>query len=235
MSNSPSDRTLQVYARLAGFLYLFVMAAFVIPFVIVGSIGVPGDFMQTARNVVGSEDLYRVAIAITLVGCIAILALSGFFYAMLRTVDPGLAAIAFGLRVAEAVFMAFSAMLRLPALVNYAAAADGDGNREVLHRFIFDSVGAATNVAFAFVSIGSTIFFYLFFKSRFIPCWLAGFGVLASLALGALAFALVLAPDQLVGLEMAAMLPLGIAEVTTGLWLLIAGANLSAHRQETGG
>lgn len=228
MPDATSAKALQMWARTAGLLYLLVMAAFVIPFVITGSLAAPGDFAQTARNVAGSEFLYRSAMAITLLGCIAIILLSGAFYALLRTVDSNLAAIAFALRATEAVFMAVAVMLRIPALANYAAAADGAAGREALHDLIFDTVGAAMNIGFASLSIGSALFFYLFFKARYIPRLLAGFGVLASLALGVLAFALVLIPEQLAGLEMAAMAPLGIAEVTTGLWLLIAGVKLSA-------
>ena len=226
MSNVPTDKALQTYARLAGLLYLFVMAAFVIPFVITGSLAAPDNFAQTARNVVGSEFLYRCALAINLMGVIAVVLLSGAFYALLRGVSPGLAATALALRVVEAAFMGFAVLVRFPALDNYAAASEGAGSREALHQLMFSAVNAATIIGFACVSVGSALFFYLFFKARYIPRALAGFGVFASLSLGVLAFALILIPDQLAGLEMAAMLPLGVAEVTTGLWLLIAGVNL---------
>lgn len=232
MANSPSERSLQAYARLAGFLYLFVMAAFVAPFVITNSLGADGDFAQTASNIMASEFLYRLAIAITLLGVIGIVLLSGAFYALFQHIDPRLAAIALSLRVVEAVFMGLSAMLRLPALDNYSATVAGAQDREAFHQLLFSAVNAGSIIAFASLSVGSAIFFYLFFKSRFIPRPLAGFGVLASLLLGALAFALILIPSRLGGMEMLGMLPLGVAEVATGLWLLVAGANLNAHRKE---
>jgi hypothetical protein len=233
MASPPSERALQAYARLAGFLYLFVMAAFVVPFVITNSLDAEGDFIRTAQNVVQSEFLYRIAIAINLAGVLAILFLSGAFYALLRTVDPNLAAIALSLRVVEAAFMGLTAMIRIPAMDNYAAAAAGAEGREALHLLLFSAVNAAHLFAFASVSLGSTIFFCLFFKARYIPRLLAGFGVLASLLLGVLAFALILVPDRLSGFEMMAMAPLGIAEVTTGIWLLFAGASFK-HARRTG-
>lgn len=226
MTSAPTEKALQLYARLGGFLYLFVMAAFVIPFVITGSLAAPGDFAQTARNVVEAESLYRISLGISLAGVVAIILLSGAFYALLRTVDPSLAAVALALRAAEAVFMGVTVMVRVPALTNYVAAGDDPAGREALHRLMFSAVDAATNIAFAFLALGSTIFFYLFFKSRYIPRLLSGFGMLASVLLGGLAFALVIVPDRLSGFEMAAMLPLGIAEVTTGLWLLLAGVSV---------
>lgn len=226
MTNTPTEKALQAYARLAGFLYLFVMAAFVIPFVITGSLSAPGDFAQTAHNVMASEFLYRSALAIFMLGVVGIILLSGAFYALFRAIDPSLAVIALALRIVEAVFMGVGVVLRFSALDNYAGAADALGNREALHQLIFSAVGATYNVGFACLSLGSTLFFYLFFRSRYIPRALAGFGVLASLLLGVSTFAVVLIPARMAGLEMIAMAPLGIAEVTTGLWLLIAGVNL---------
>lgn len=217
MANAPTEKTLQTYARLA---------AFVIPFVITRSLAVPGDFAQTARNVLASEFLYRGALAILMLGVVAIILLSGAFYALFRVVDPNLAAIALALRTVEAVFMGVGLVLRFAALDNYAGAADALGNREVLHQLIFSAVGATYDIGFASVSLGSALFFYLFFKARYIPRWLSGFGVFASLLLGVSTFAGVLIPEQMAGLAMPAMAPLGIAEITTGLWLLIAGVNL---------
>lgn len=195
MTSAPAEKALHFYARLGGFLYLFVMAAFVIPFVITGSLAAPGDFAQTARNVVEAESLYRISLGISLAGVVAIILLSGAFYALLRTVDPGLAATALALRAAEAVFMGVTVMVRFPALTNYIAAGDDPAGREALHRLMFSAVDAATNIAFAFLALGSTLFFYLFFKSRYIPRLLSGFGMLASVLLGGLAFALVIVPS----------------------------------------
>ena len=119
-------------------------------------------------------------------------------------------------------------------MTNYAAASESPAGSEALHRLIFSTIDAATNIAFAFLAIGSFLFFYLFFKGRYLPRLLSGFGMLASVLLGALAFALVLVPDRLAGLEMMAMLPLGVAEVTTGLWLLLAGVSLKHARAQKG-
>jgi hypothetical protein len=208
------------------------MAAFVAPFVIADALSADGDFARTARSIMASEFLYRLAIAMTLLGVIGIVLLSGALYALLRHVDPNLAAIALSLRVVEAVFMGLGAMLRFPALDNYAAAVRGETGRAALHQLVFSAVNAGSVIAFACLSVGSALYFFLLFRARFIPRLLAGFGMLASMLLGALAFALILIPKQLEGLEMIGMLPLGIVEVTTGFWLLIAGANLNAHRTE---
>lgn len=234
MTNTPTEKALQSYARLAGFLYLFVMAAFVIPFVITGSLSAPGDFAQTAHNVMASEFLYRSALAILMFGVVAIMLLSGAFYALLRVMDPSLAAIALVLRTAEAIFMGVGLVLRFSALDNYTSAAHALDTREALHQLIFSAVGGTINMGFACLSLGSSLFFYLFFKSRYIPRALAGFGVLASLLLGVSTFAVVLIPERMAGLEMMAMAPLGIAEVTTGFWLLIAGVNLKHAASRAG-
>ena len=86
-----SDSPLQGHARLAGLMYLVVMASFIAPYAMVSAIVVPGDFAQTARNVAASETLYRAALVIQALGCAAIIVLSGALYALLRHLNAPLA------------------------------------------------------------------------------------------------------------------------------------------------
>ena len=66
-------------------------------------------------------------------------------------------------------------------------------NLDANHSFAFDpnqlsaladlvarTSAAGTNVSVVFFSVGSTIFFYLFLRSGYIPRWLARWGVVAS-------------------------------------------------------
>jgi hypothetical protein len=83
--------------------------------------------------------------------------------------------------------------------------------------------GIATVVSVIFFSVGSAIFFYLFLRSAYIPRILAAGGIFASLfCLVMFVASLVVAQysGQLLGIG---GLPIGIAEIVTGLWLLIRG------------
>ena len=85
---------------------------------------------------------------------------------------------------------------------------------------------AAALSAFVF-TIGSTIFFYLFVRSGYIPRVLAGWGLIASvLTFGACGMHLV--RPAIAAMTMAAWGPMLIAEVSTGLWLLIKAVRVEA-------
>jgi Domain of unknown function (DUF4386) len=218
-------KSLRGYARLAGFMYLFVMAAFIAPFVVLSSFTAPGDFAQTAQNIAASEHLYRVAASIELIGAAAIILLSGALYALLKSVDSNLALFALFWRALEATLLSAVAVIRFAALENYTDTTNDLGVRELLRDLMSSGIVAASYIAFVCLAAGSAIFFYLLFKSRYIPRLLAAFGVLASVLMSVFAFAHLLVPEQAAALGALGMAPMGIAEIGTGLWLLIFGAN----------
>ena len=84
-------------------------------------------------------------------------------------------------------------------------------------------LGASTTVAAIFFSTGSTIFFYVFLRSHYIPRALAGLGVFASALYLAAWLAELVAPATPGLVNLVASVPILIAEVGTGLWLLITG------------
>jgi hypothetical protein len=73
-----------------------------------------------------------------------------------------------------------------------------------------------------FLAVGSAIFFYLFYKSRYIPRLLAGWGVFASVVMFVVSVAMFLFPENMRTLQLG-WGPLGIAEIGTALWLIIVG------------
>jgi NADH:ubiquinone oxidoreductase subunit K len=71
-------------------------------------------------------------------------------------------------------------------------------------------------------SIGSLIFFYLFFKSAYIPQIISIFGIFASVMVTLVGFAMLISPN-LAGVIQFGWLPMIIAEIATGVWLLFKG------------
>jgi Domain of unknown function (DUF4386) len=224
MSNA-IQRSQQAYARLSGLLYLLVMAAFVAPVMMISGFAARGDFAQTAENVLASETLYRAALAMLVFGVAAIVLLGGSLYALLRHVSADLALIALLWRVAEAVLLGVGVIIRFAVLQNYAGAGVDAGSAKSLHQLMSSAIGASSYVSFVCLSTGSLIFFFLLFKSRYLPRALAGFGILASVLLSVASFAYLLFPERVSSLGMMVMTPMFIAEIGAGLWLLIAGAN----------
>ena len=82
-------------------------------------------------------------------------------------------------------------------------------------------------IAFVFLGLGSTVFSYLWFKSRYIPRALAAWGIFSSLVLAIVSLAIMVFPG-LAAVGLAYMMPMGIYEVGLGLWLLFKGLRASA-------
>ena len=88
---------------------------------------------------------------------------------------------------------------------------------------------AGFNIAAIFFSLGSTLFFYLFFKSTYIPKFLSGLGLFGSVLVPIVCFGTLISPQHAKYLQFG-WAPIGIGEILLGFWLLFKGVNL--QRQE---
>ncbi len=86
---------------------------------------------------------------------------------------------------------------------------------------------AATNISAIFFSIGSILFFYVFLKSGYIPKVLSAFGVFASVIVAVMLFGILIFPEHAATLQYG-WVPMAIAEVITGFWLMFA-VKIPAH------
>lgn len=215
-------------AMVAGSAYLFAMAAAIFADSYArGSLIVAGDASETARNIMANERLWRVGIASYLLCLIADVALIAALYVVLKRVNQHLALFAVLLRVIEtslhvgATLNSFD-VLRLLSGADYLKPF-GPDQLAALARIPISAYGAGLNVGFVFLGIGSAVFGWLWLESRYIPKWLAILGVAGSALLAAGSFAIIVFPELGAILGLTYMLPLGVFEVTVGLWLLTAG------------
>jgi hypothetical protein len=198
-----------------------------------GSLVVRGDPAQTAQNIIDSERFFRLGIASDLVCYTAVLVATWALYVLLRSVDRNLAVLAVLLRLMELalhfnVTTQSLTALRLLSGADYLQAID-TAELQSLAQLAIGVQGAGMNTGFVLLGLGSAVFAYLFFKSRYIPRILAGWGVFASLLLSAYAFTVIVFP-RAAALQIVPMLPMGIYEVSLGFWLLFKGARLAPHR-----
>lgn len=220
-----AERSQRAYARFAGFMYLVVLAAHLAGVVLVTVITGDGPFEDRAQRIIASEGLYRVALTSSLAGTLLTILLATGLYVTLRPVDQNLAKMALLFRTGESVVGAMGiatsfAVLEVSLAVGDATAFDADQLGAVASMF---SSGASTEIAAIFFSLGSTVFFYLFLRSTYIPKVMSAWGLFASLCYAALWFSRLIAPESPALVVYLGSLPALIAELSTGFWLLIKG------------
>src|SRR5260221_5037668 len=85
------------------------------------------------------------------------------------------------------------------------------------------SSGVGTEVSDLFFVLGSTISFSVFLKSNYIPRILSAWGVFASLVYTTVWFVSLILPQYSATAAAYGSLPILIAELSTGFWLLMVG------------
>jgi hypothetical protein len=158
---------------------------------------------------------------LTLAGSLFTVPLALGLYHAVRPVQTALAASALGFRLLEAALGFISTMAGFTVVRTQLA--DSSLGTSLLHLAHWDNTTAFA--AFVF-TIGSTIFFYLFVKSGYIPRVLAWWGLFASVVAMAACLMHLLQPS-FPAMTMYAWIPMLLAETSTGLWLLIKSVKVA--------
>jgi hypothetical protein len=210
-------------------MYLLVDAAYLTFALVTARFRVPGDFVETAHRIAGSEMLYRVGLSSGLVASLCIVLLAMGLYVAVKPLDHDLALLALVFRLLEAMVVGGQAVLGFVALRLYMSAgslAAFDGKQLSMFVTLHSTADrVAFNSLAVFFGVGSILFFYLFFQSTYIPRLLAGFGLFGSLLLPIVGFGSFIWPQHAQTLQLG-WAPIGIAEILVGLWLLFKGLNL---------
>jgi Domain of unknown function (DUF4386) len=190
--DSSTERRQRRYARVAGFLFLWLIITGLAGAITISHIVGSGTFAERAKRVVASEHLYRLALSSELVETLSAAVLAFSLYVTLRPVDGLLAQLAMYWRLGES-FIGAGGMLgaywtlRLYTSPQSGGALGADQSQALLG--LTDATGfAAYNISAIFFSIGSILFCYLFFKSRYIPRILSAFGIFASVIVTIMCF-----------------------------------------------
>ncbi len=224
MEDSSTERTQRIYARVAGFLFLWLIITGLAGTLTISHIVGSGTFAETAKRVVESERLYRVALSSELVETLSALLLAFALYVTLKPVDKLLAQIAMYWRLGESFIGCVGMIFGFVRLSLYTSSQSIEGVGAAQSQALVDLTAhaglAVYNISAIFFSIGSILFFYLFFRSRYIPRILSAFGVFASVVVTFMCFASLIFPEHAATLQYG-WAPMAIAEVTTGFWLML--------------
>jgi hypothetical protein len=224
MEDSSTERTQRIYARVAGFLFLWLIITGLAGMLIVSHIVGSGTFAETAQRVEASERLYRVALCSELVETLSTVLLAFALYVTLKPVDKLLAQIAMYWRLGETSIGGVGIIFGFVKLRLFSSpqslGALGAEPSQALVDLTRIAGFAAYNIAAIFFSLGSVLFFYLFFRSRYIPRILSAFGVFASVIVTIMCFGSLIFSEHAATLQYG-WAPMAIAEVTTGIWLML--------------
>jgi hypothetical protein len=231
MEDSSKERTQRICARVAGFLFLWLIITGLAGALTTSRIVGSGTFAETAKRVVASERLYRVALSSELIETLSALLLAFVLYVTLKPVDKLLAQIAMYWRLGESFIGCVGMIFGFVRLHLYSSpesiAALGTDHSQALVGLTRQAGFAAYNIGAMCFSIGSIIFFYLFFKSGYIPRILSAFGVFASVVVTVICFASLIFPEYAATFQYG-WAPMAIAEVTTGFWLMLFAVKTQA-------
>ncbi len=229
MTSADTEKSQIRYARLAGFLFLWLIITGLAGELTISHIVGSGTFAETAKRVVASEHLYRIALSSELIETLSAVLLAFALYVTLKPVDKLLAQIAMYWRLGESFIGGAGMIFGFVKLGLYTSpqslGALGTDQSQALVDLTRHAGFAAYNISAIFFSIGSILFSYLFFKSRYIPRILSAFGVFASVMVTIMCFASLIFPERAATLQYG-WAPMAIAEVTTGFWLLLKGVNV---------
>ena len=230
------DEAQRKAARVAGILYLFtILTANLTEFYVRRRMMVPGDALKTAGNIAAHEQLFRIGIASDLLMFAGNIALVVALYVVLKPINRHLALLAVFWWLVECSIAAATVGIDFAAVLSLSRSnqlpALNTEQLQALARLLISLDAGGNRVAALFFGLGSTVFCYLWFKSRYIPRVLAAGGILASLVPTFIPLSTIVFTSLAdVPLRRARTgIPIVIFEVIVGLWLLIKGINTPAQ------
>src|SRR5947207_4077986 len=200
MTMGTIDESQRKAARVVGFAYLFALTPAVFAeFYVRTQLITSDNAAQTARNIMAHERLFRLGTASNLtvfaVNVVLIIAL----YVVLIRVNRSLALLAMGWGLIETATLVVVTLsdfdvLRILSGAYYLHAFEAN-RLQALARLSVSAHADAYNVGLVFAALRSTVFCYLWFKSRLVPRTLAAWGMVASVLMGACAFSFIIFPE----------------------------------------
>jgi hypothetical protein len=205
-----------IRATAVGVLLLVATAASLVATACFGSSLTDADFLTSvARN----ENRMLTGTLFELIAAFSSAAIAVSLYPVLRRHGPAMALGSVAFRVIEGVFYAFAAV-SVMVLVTLAGDAAAPASAAVM-RDLHDAAALAGIFAFY---VGGTLYYIVFYRSRLVPRWLSGWGLVGT-SLGAVAAVLVLfrSLELTDGVHTLLNVPIGLQELVLAVWLLRKG------------
>lgn len=226
-------------ARIAGFLYLIVIAASTAALLANSALIVSGDAAATAANILASEFQFRLSVVAILISNAAYVGVTAMLYGLLKSASRTLSFLAafFGLVGCAVGAAATSLYLLAPMVLLKGASALGSFSPDQLHALTLISLrlsGIGNNISLMFFGFYCLSLGFLVIESTFLPRVLGVLLAISGLAWLTSSFASVLAPSLANDLSTYLMAAAALGELAFTLWLLIVGVNAAKWHAQAG-
>ena len=169
MTNHTAQASATSYARVAGFLYIFIIIIGILNGIFIDSkLIVSGNDAITATNIIANDLLFRTGIVSILILYASVVVLSLALYVILKPVNKNLALLAMLLRFGEAILGGATVLISFIILLLL----NGKGYSTVFTTETIAGFGwvissqvrtAGLDIVLLFVGLGGAIFCYLIF------------------------------------------------------------------------
>ena len=217
-------RTQQIYARLAGILFLWLIINVVVGALSFPSIPATGAFAEIAERIGASEHLFRLEPTSLVIEFLSAGMLAFALYVTLKPVN-GLLALLAMIFYLQDVFLGYVVQMctfvTLHLYTSSQTVGAGTAPAQALVDLMRAIAGSTENIGGICFGIGLLLFFYLFFKSSYIPRVLSALGVSASVIWIVLYLARLIFPEQRAVFLYICFPLMAVALVVTGFWLML--------------
>jgi len=182
---------------------------------------VSGNIIDSMTNIANNVLQMRASIVVEMITAIGIIILGVLLYLTLKKQNMKIALVALGLYLIEAALLAASRIsaFSLLRISQESVIAGHPAYLQTLGNLFYESQSFGYDLHMLPFALGATLFYYLFFKSGFLPRVLSLWGLIAApLALVGILFALFGYDVPIV-----VFLPNLPFELTIGVWLMVKG------------
>jgi hypothetical protein len=220
--------------RLLGAAFLIQAVASAISYLLLRDpLIVSGNIIQSMNNIANNAFQMRASIVFEMITVIGVIMLGALLYLTLEKQNKKIALVAMGLYLIEVALLAVSSLeanslliiSKESVLAGHPIYLQTLGN---LHYLAMDFANALHMLPFA---LGATMFYFLIFKSGFIPKALSLFGLCAAIISLAATFLVLLGVE----VPLIIYLPNLPFELTIGVWLVVNGIKEGMETTSTQG
>ena len=182
-----------------------------------------GSISDSFVNISNNLTQMRISILLALFTSVGIIVLAVLLFVVLHKQNKTIALVALGLYLAEAILLAVSKIgnfALIPLSLEYVKAGAPDSSYfQILGTLFFGVDRWGDTIHMLFFCLGGILWYYLFYKSKYIPRVLAVWGI-GAISVGLIGMVLELFD---VRVNLLFFLQIAVCELVIGLWLVVRG------------